>query len=1143
MSRETKVAQIPDVRDDNVTEVLRAIKNVIQVREGHIGDALDQNATFRDLVDMNLMKSGGYSFLGNGSKIPIIPIGTFADGYDPYTDYTIPPAPSGLTITSGMTSIYLQWDGAPIRNLSSAEIWRASINSLGAAIRIATTAANVYADPVGRTSQVYYYWIRFVSQANVTGPYNSTNGTVGGTGLVGGVDLSPLIITAEKIASGAIDLGGTKVTGLLANANMAVITDPTKIADSLIGNTKLADAAITAGKIANGAIDLSGTKITGLLANANMAVISDPTKIADSLIGNTKLANAAITAAKIADGAIDLGGVKITGLLANANMAVISDASKIADSLISNTKLADLAVTAQKIASGAVTLTKFASGIEPVSVVASLPTTKSTETVAYNGKLYRWNGTQYTAAVASSDISGTITDAQVAALSASKITGQLTNSQIADLAAAKVTGQITGTQISDDSISTPKLSAGSITAAKIAANTIVAGNIAAGAITATEIAAGTITSAKIAAGTIQASNIAASTITGSLIAANTITGSNIVADTITSAQIAAGAVTASEIAAGAITAGKIATGAIIANDGVIANGAITNALIANAAIGSAQIVDAAITSAKIGSLAVGTAAIQTGAITTALIANAAIGSAQIADAAITSAKIGTAAIGTAAIQTGAITTALIANAAIGSAQIADAAITSAKIGNLAVGNAAIQNAAITNAKIGDMAADKITTGSLTAAIGITTGTISGGVNTGNAFGSAGFGTGFFLGLDSSVYKFRVGSFSKNITWDGSDLIVFGNISATTATFRGLTITDASGNVLLSSGGVPFSAVNGLGSLASQNSVSAGQVSGLGSFATINQINTGNVSTYIAAGAIQNAYIGNFISSSNFNGVIDSSGNITNNGTVGWAIGKSGNAVFNSGNFRAGSSPAVSGTTMTGSGLVLNANGTFAIGNSSGNLTFNGSQLTLNGEVVATNNITNESVNIFKLARGASLPDYVRTYKGNVTPYVTVNAYMTLQMDATALNNKISAVDYDAYRTFLPAGTYFYELSVPVKCDGSDTNDAAYTAIVENPPGGPGGSYQSVVVGYDEYGNPIFDNVFVSNPYTVISTCGVNVIGDWQTATIFGVGRFTLSTGTYISAAVKTTDSGPALRVVARSGFSTLILRIYRDGNA
>lgn len=87
-------------------------------------------------------------------------------------------------------------------------------------------------------------------------------------------------------------------------------------------------------------------------------------------------------------------------------------------------------------------------------------------------------------------------------------------------------------------------------------------------------------------------------------------------------------------------------------------------------------------------------------------------------------------------------------------------------------------------------------------------------------------------------------------------------------------------------------VNGLGSLATQNTVSTAQVTGLGAFATVSQINDGNVGTYIAAGAISNAYIGNFISSANFNGVINSSGNITNFGSVGWAIGKAGNAVFN-----------------------------------------------------------------------------------------------------------------------------------------------------------------------------------------------------------------------------------------------------------
>ncbi len=72
------------------------------------------------------------------------------------------------------------------------------------------------------------------------------------------------------------------------------------------------------------------------------------------------------------------------------------------------------------------------------------------------------------------------------------------------------------------------------------------------------------------------------------------------------------------------------------------------------------------------------------------------------------------------------------------------------------------------------------------------------------------------------------------------------------------------------------------------------LSGLGAknFAFLDQLTSGNISTYIASGAITNAYIGNQISSTNFDGTINASGTITGNGTVGWAIGKGGNAVFN-----------------------------------------------------------------------------------------------------------------------------------------------------------------------------------------------------------------------------------------------------------
>jgi hypothetical protein len=466
------IPSISPVKDTTVAAILRPMKESLEILGSAIaGTALPNGSTI----------TGGFN--------PVITGGGGTDtGYDPATDYTPPPAPTGLTISAGFTNILLSWDepntSGAFRNYAYAEIWRSPTNVLGSAVLQGFTVAAVYADPVG-TSKTYYYWIRFVSQANVAGPYNSSVGTIGGTGLVGGVDLSPLIITADKIANGAIDLGGAKITGLLANANMAVISDPTKIADYII----------------------------------------------------------------------------------------------------SNTKLADLAVEARNIQSGAVSLTKFASGIEPVTIVTgSLPTTKSTETIFYNSKLYRWNGTAYVATVPTTDLTGTVTDAQ-----------------IAGLAAAKLTGQITSTQITDGSISTPKLAAGSVTAGTIAANTITAAQIASGTITAGQIAANTITAAQIAS------------------------------DTITAGQIAAGAITATELAANAVTAGKIATNAIIANDGVIQNAAITNALIANAAVGSAQIVDAAITSAKIGSLAVGSAAIQNAAIVNAKIADLAVDDAKIAN--------------------------------------------------------------------------------------------------------------------------------------------------------------------------------------------------------------------------------------------------------------------------------------------------------------------------------------------------------------------------------------------------------------------------------------------------------------------------------------------------------------------------------
>jgi hypothetical protein len=556
MIRETLVPSIPDIRDDNVKDVLRAIKSTLDVREGNIGDPLDQVVTMRELSALNLVDKSSTSTTSYGATLPVGPvIPAPTGGYNPATDYTIPPAPTNLRARGGFTNVYLEWDGAPIKNLAYTEIWRSAADSLGTAVMVGTTAANVYADAAAPDTE-YFYWVRFVSEANVTGPYNGTSGTRART-----------------------------------------------------------------------AMDVS----------------------------------AAISA--------------------------------ISDEIINSQLYADLGSRISATETGIKTLTDItATSAKSVSTLASVV-----------------NGHSAAIEVAQSSVDGLRAQYSV----------KIDNN-----------GHVSGFGLSS-----------------------------------------TITNGKpMSAFIVRADRFA-------------IVGANSTTDPL-------GTLTPSKVPFIVLT-----TPTVIGGKTYPAGTWIDTAFIANATIANAQ--------------------------------------------------------------------------------------------------------------ISDLTADKITTGSLTASIGITTGKITGGVNTAYAFGSSNFGTGFYLGSDSGVYKFRVGSYAKNMTWDGTNLSVTGTVSATGATFQGLTITDASGNVLLSSGG----GVNGA------------YVSGLGAFAGLDEITSTNISTYIADGAIGNAHIGNFISSTNFNGVINSSGLITSNGTTGWAIGKAGNAVFQSiyarGDIQASSLNAATGTfsgTLTSSAI-------------------------------------------------------------------------------------------------------------------------------------------------------------------------------------------------------------------------------------
>ena len=99
----------------------------------------------------------------------------------PQGNLTIPPKVTGLVADGALASIIIQWSNPVFRNYSHTELWRASIDDIGQAVKIHETPVESYTDMVG-SGATKYYWARAVSTAGVKGDFNSASGTKGQTG-------------------------------------------------------------------------------------------------------------------------------------------------------------------------------------------------------------------------------------------------------------------------------------------------------------------------------------------------------------------------------------------------------------------------------------------------------------------------------------------------------------------------------------------------------------------------------------------------------------------------------------------------------------------------------------------------------------------------------------------------------------------------------------------------------------------------------------------------------------------------------------------------------------------------------------------------------------------------------------------------
>ena len=313
------------------------------------------------------------------------------------------------------------------------------------------------------------------------------------------------VITGEPGADGADGADGMPaVSGYLTNENVTLFAYAN-------GDVVSYDDAAGEFIVVSGSVDVTASfdisvaanpQTLGVAINGNAYSVSSGMSPNDDTASVTFVATgtgqyAGVSIVKIFTIAKAKGGYEIVSALPTTNLfvgrVVFKDTDEklyryVADDGTGNpgwttaVAAADISgeITIDQLADGAVDATKLADGIEPVAIVTEVPGAKVTSVIfnEADGKTYRWDGAEYIATTDTSDLTGTISDAQIEAISSGKISGQISDAQIAALAAAKLTGQITGTQITDGAIDTPKLAAGAVTTDRLAANSVVASKLA-----------------------------------------------------------------------------------------------------------------------------------------------------------------------------------------------------------------------------------------------------------------------------------------------------------------------------------------------------------------------------------------------------------------------------------------------------------------------------------------------------------------------------------------------------------------------------------------------------------------------------------------------------------------------------------------
>ena len=189
------MAKLPSVTSSIPRDLQQFILRVKETLEGTGPDAM---VSARQLIAAGIAEG-----IGNGGiTAPVSGV------VDP------PRAPTGVSAAGALATIIVSWNSPAYRGHAYSEIWAASRTQaqtdaspqenpiIGQAELVGMTAGNNFSHNIGGGAQ-RWYWVRFVNQNGVAGPYNLTAGTFGQTGQDPAYLLSVLTdaVTSTQLAS------------------------------------------------------------------------------------------------------------------------------------------------------------------------------------------------------------------------------------------------------------------------------------------------------------------------------------------------------------------------------------------------------------------------------------------------------------------------------------------------------------------------------------------------------------------------------------------------------------------------------------------------------------------------------------------------------------------------------------------------------------------------------------------------------------------------------------------------------------------------------------------------------------------------------------------------------------------------------